>query len=96
MTEITPEIVKKIERLARLRSDDAQTKKYAEQINSIVHWVEQLQEVDTENVPPLPSPVDISLPQRADEVNDGNCQDKVLANAPETLEGFYVVPKVVE
>ena len=58
--------------------------------------VEQLAEVDTDNVEPLPSPVNITARLREDVKNDGDCAEKVLSNAPETTQGFYVVPKVVE
>lgn len=83
-------------RLARIKMTDAELEEVALKLNNIIGWVEQLDEVDTDNVEPLPSPVDIPLKMRKDEVTDGGCQDDILANAPETLEGFFVVPKVVE
>jgi aspartyl-tRNA(Asn)/glutamyl-tRNA(Gln) amidotransferase subunit C len=58
--------------------------------------VEQLDEVTTDDVPPMASVVDVELPWRDDEVTDGDCRDKVLANAPEKVEGFFAVPKVLE
>jgi aspartyl-tRNA(Asn)/glutamyl-tRNA(Gln) amidotransferase subunit C len=66
------------------------------QVGGIMKWIEQLGEVNTDNVVPLPSPIDVNLRLRPDVVDDGNAQGPVLANAPESLEGFYVVPKVVE
>lgn len=86
----------KIARLARIRLDDAQTESFAGELSGILNWVEQLGEVDTENVTPLANVNAMQLKRRKDEVTDGGCQDKVLANAPETTEGFFVVPKVVE
>ncbi len=88
--------VRKVASLARLKVTDEEVATRATQLSNILGFVEQLGEVNTDNVEPLPSPVDISLRLRADEVNDGACADKVLANAPEELEDFYVVPKVVE
>jgi aspartyl-tRNA(Asn)/glutamyl-tRNA(Gln) amidotransferase subunit C len=44
----------------------------------------------------MSSVVKVDLPRRKDEVTDGNCRDKVLANAPEPAHGFFTVPKVVE
>lgn len=85
-----------VARLARLHMTDEELEKYGTQINKILGFVEQLDEVDTSGVEPLPSPVDIALRLRKDEVTDGGCADDVLANAPESLEGFFVVPKVVE
>jgi len=88
--------VKKVAGLARLRLSDAEMEKYAGQLNNIMGFIDQLNEVNTDNVEPLPSPVDMDLPLREDKVMDGDCADAVLANAPESVEGFYVVPKVVE
>ena len=53
-------------------------------------------EVDTDNVDPLPSPVDIDLKRRTDEISDGGYQEDIIKNCPESLEGYIVVPKVVE
>ena len=88
--------VAKVASLARLKMSDEELNKYAPQLSNIIGFVEQLAEVDTENVEPLASVVDIALSLRSDDVTDGNIRDKVLANAPETLEDFFVVPKVVE
>jgi len=88
--------VRKVASLARLRMNDEKLDFYAGKLSTIMKFVEQLDEVNTDNVTPLPSPVDIPLGLRPDVVNDGNCQEAVLANAPEAVEGFYVVPKVVE
>jgi aspartyl-tRNA(Asn)/glutamyl-tRNA(Gln) amidotransferase subunit C len=88
--------VRKVASLARLRISESDLEKYGNQLNKIIGFVEQLNEVKTDGVEPLPSPVDIALPLRKDAVTDGNCQDAVLSNAPEAVEGFYVVPKVVE
>ena len=88
--------VKKVATLARIAVTDADLEKYTPQLAGMIKWVEQLSEVNTDNVAPLASVVNISLPLRADVVNDGNQQESVLANAPESLEGFFVVPKVVE
>ena len=88
--------VAKVARLARIKMTEDELDQYGPQLNKIIEFVEQLEEVDTESVEPLPSPVDIALKLREDVVNDGGYQDKVLANSPENLEGFYVVPKVVE
>jgi aspartyl-tRNA(Asn)/glutamyl-tRNA(Gln) amidotransferase subunit C len=88
--------VAKVARLARIRVTDEELDKYAPQLANIMKFVEQLGEVDTANVEPLASVVNINLTLREDKVTDGGIQDAVLANAPEALEGFFVVPKVVE
>lgn len=88
--------VAKVASLARLKMSDEELEKYGPQLSNIIQFVEQLEEVDTDNVEPLASVVDITLRLREDEVTDGGVQQEVLANAPDTLEGFFVVPKVVE
>ncbi len=93
---ITKDDVKKVARLARIEIKDDRLEPMAQELNGILKWVEQLSEVDTENVEPVRSVVNIPLELRADEITDGDCADKVLANAPEETQGFFVVPKVVE
>jgi len=88
--------VEKVARLARLKITDEEATRYGTQLSNIINFVEQLKEVDTDNVEPLASVVDIKLRLREDVVTDGGIQADVIANAPESLEGFFVVPKVVE
>ena len=88
--------VKKIATLARLSVPEAEQDKYAAQLGGILKWVEQLNEVDTANVAPLASVVNTPLSLRPDAVTDGDIQPDILANAPEALEGFFVVPTVGE
>lgn len=88
--------VEKVARLSRLKFTPAQQEKILPQLTNIIGFVEQLNEVDTDNVEPLANVVDIALPLRDDVVNDGGYPDQILANAPEQAEGFFVVPKVVE
>ena len=88
--------VKKVANLARLKITDEEAAKYGPTLSNIINFVEQLAEVNTDNVEPLASVVDITLRLREDEVTDGGYPKEILANAPETLEGFFVVPKVVE
>ncbi|MCB1531417.1 MAG: Asp-tRNA(Asn)/Glu-tRNA(Gln) amidotransferase subunit GatC [Alphaproteobacteria bacterium] len=96
MSELSKDDVKKIARLARLKMEDDELERRAESINGILQWMEQLNEVDTDNVEPLRNVADIELALREDVMNDGGYPDKVLSNAPEETQGFYVVPKVVE
>lgn len=93
---LDPKEVRKVANLARLDITDEQIAKYGPQLDNIINFVEQLSEVNTDNVEPLASVVDIALRLREDEVTDGGYPKEVLANAPEELEGFFVVPKVIE
>ncbi len=88
--------VAKIARLARIHVAEEKREALASELSNILGWVEQLGEVDTDNVAPMTSVVDVRLPERDDVITDGDCRDDVLANAPETDAGFFVVPKVVE
>jgi aspartyl-tRNA(Asn)/glutamyl-tRNA(Gln) amidotransferase subunit C len=88
--------VKKVATLARLDMNDAELEAVRTKLGSIMKFVEQLGEVNTDNVEPLSNVVDIKLRLREDAVTDGGEQEKILANAPEAMEGFFVVPKVVE
>ena len=88
--------VKKVATLARLEMQDRELEAVRVKLGNIMKFIEQLGEVNTDNVEPLANVVDIKLRLREDVVNDGNIQEKVLANAPETMEGFFVVSKVVE
>ena len=88
--------VSKIARLARIRVPDADLESMVDELTNILSWVEQLNEVDTVDVPPMTSVVEMQLPQREDVVTDGGYPDKVLGNAPRTQERFFTVPKVVE
>jgi len=88
--------VRRIARLARVKLKDEEVAPLANELNSILHWIEQLNAVDTSSVAPLASTVDAKLPWRKDAVTDGGHPEKILANAPERAQGFFAVPKVVE
>lgn len=88
--------VQKVAKLARLAITEDEAEKLVPELGGILNWVEQLGEVNTDNVEPLANVANIELRLRADEITDGGIQDNILANAPETMEGFFVVPKVVE
>jgi aspartyl-tRNA(Asn)/glutamyl-tRNA(Gln) amidotransferase subunit C len=82
--------------LARIRVPEEDLDALARELDQILHWVEQLGEVDTSAVSPMSGVGRAQLPRRADRVSDGGCRDAVLANAPEAAGGFFAVPKVVE
>lgn len=88
--------VAKIARLARLKVPEEALEPMAGELNNILDFVEQLKEVDTADVPPMTSAVAMRMRMRKDEVTDGGMRDDVLANAPEAMNGFFAVPKVVE
>jgi aspartyl-tRNA(Asn)/glutamyl-tRNA(Gln) amidotransferase subunit C len=93
---VTADDVRRIARLARIAEPTDRVEILVGELNGILDWIEQLNEVDVEGVEPMTTPVKFALPQRTDEITDGNVRDKVLANAPKSEEGFFVVPKAVE
>ena len=88
--------VARIARLARIHVPEERQQTLASELNGILAWIEELNEVETDKVEPLASVTGHSLPRRDDVVTDGDRVDEVLANVPETAGGFFVVPKVVE
>ena len=94
--KIDKNTINKIARLSRIKLDDKESEDYIKDLNSILDWVEQLNEVNTENVEPLSSISSSILPKREDVSKDTNSSDEILENAPDKLEGFFAVPKVVE
>lgn len=88
--------VRHIARLARIKVTDEEAKNLETELSAILTWVEQLGEVDTRNVAPLTSVVEMSMKKREDQVSDGDYADDIIANAPEVADHFFVVPKVVE
>ena len=88
--------VARIARLARINVPEDRQEQLVGELNGILDWIAELDEVDTGAVEPLASVTGHGLPRRTDEVTDGNRVEEVLANVPETAGGFFVVPKVVE
>ena len=94
--KIDKNTINKIARLSRIKLDDKESEDYINDLNSILNWVEQLNEVNTENVEPLSNISSSILPKREDISKDTNSSEEILENAPDKLEGFFAVPKVVE
>ena len=88
--------VRRVARLARIREPEERLESLASELSGIMGWIEQLGEVDVEGVAPMTSAVHAVLPMREDVVADGGDAARVLSNAPKSVDGFYVVPKVVE
>ncbi|WP_293576975.1 Asp-tRNA(Asn)/Glu-tRNA(Gln) amidotransferase subunit GatC [Phaeobacter sp.] len=86
----------KVAKLARIKVEEEALPALANEFNTILGFIEQLNEVDVDGVEPMTSVTPQRLKRRVDEVTDGNQQDKILTNAPDAREGFFAVPKVVE
>jgi aspartyl-tRNA(Asn)/glutamyl-tRNA(Gln) amidotransferase subunit C len=88
--------VRRIGRLARIKLAEGEAEHLVGELNGILDWVAQLDEVDTTNVAPMTSVIPMALRRREDAITDGNKVADVTANAPLSEDGFFVVPKVVE
>ena len=88
--------VKKVASLARIAIGDAEAERLAPELNNILGWIEQLNEVDTSSVEPMTAVIPNKLRLREDVVTEGDARAAVLANAPQGEHGFFTVPKVVE
>ena len=86
----------KIAKLCRVRIEEHEIEELSSQLSSILDWVEQLNEVNTDNVEPLSNVSTAKLPLRKDKENSEDKSKEILTNAPEKLENYFVVPKVVE
>jgi len=96
LMSVDQDTVRRIARLARIAVRDDELPALAGELNSILDWVEQLGEVDTNDVEPMTSAVAVTMKMREDVITSGNHQKDVTANAPQSEDGFYVVPRVVE
>ena len=90
------EAVKRIATLARLKLSEERIGPMQQDLNHILDFIDQLNEVNAANVEPMAGVNTPSMPFRKDIVNDGGQVEKVLANAPEVAVNMFVVPKVVE
>ena len=88
--------VTKIAKLSRIKIEDSEKAHYAEEISSILDWIDMLQEVDTEGVEGLASVANQELPMREDKVTDGGYAQEAISNAPTSEHDCFVVPKVVD
>ena len=93
---LTPEEVKKIAFLARLSIEEEHINHYSQDLSGILHLVEQMNAADTDNVEPMAHPQDAVQRLRDDVVTEINQREKLMANAPLTENGLFLVPKVLD
>lgn len=90
------EKVKNIAFLARVNVPEQELDKLSDELSSIIGFVEQLNEVDTEGVEPMTSVAEMTLRQREDKKTDGGYPEHIVKNAPDSEDNYFLVPKVVE
>ena len=93
---VDAETVRRIAHLARIAVPENEIEHLQGELNAILAFVEQLQEVNVAGVEPMTSVTPMEMKKRADVVNDGEIADDIVSNAPETMNHFFLVPKVVE
>lgn len=93
---IDNETVKRVAFLSRLRVENDKIEATKEEFNKILTWIEELNEINTDNVEPLIAVNDMPLRMRKDEVIAGHCREDILKNAPAAEYDYFAVPKVVE
>jgi aspartyl-tRNA(Asn)/glutamyl-tRNA(Gln) amidotransferase subunit C len=90
------ETVRRIARLARIAVTDDDVPHLQGELNAILSFVEQLNEVDVRGIEPMTSVTPMAMKKRQDGVTDGGYPELVVRNAPATDDNFFLVPKVVE
>lgn len=93
---VEKETVRRIARLARIGISEAELGPMAKELNAILAFVEALGQIDTTDVAPLTSVVEATLKKRSDTVVEGDDPDNITRNAPERIDSYFAVPKVVE
>ncbi|UNE53395.1 Asp-tRNA(Asn)/Glu-tRNA(Gln) amidotransferase subunit GatC [Bartonella machadoae] len=93
---VDQETVKRVAHLARIAVHDDETERMTKELNVILGFVKQLNEVDVSSVEPLTSVMPMALRMREDDITDGNIAADIVANAPVTEDNFFLVSKIVE
>ena len=88
--------VRRIAHLARIAVKDDEVEHLQGELNAMLAFVEQLQEVDVAGVEPMTSVTPMAMKKREDVVTDGGIAEDIVKNAPATEDHFFLVPKVVE
>jgi aspartyl-tRNA(Asn)/glutamyl-tRNA(Gln) amidotransferase subunit C len=94
--KVDRKVVETVADLSRLKLDEPDVAEYIESMSRILDLVEQMQEIDTSGVSPMAHPLEATQRMREDVVTEHNLRDEYQAVAPETAEGLYLVPRVVE
>ena len=88
--------VEQVAHLARLAISESDIEPIGEELASILDLVEQMNSVDTTNIEPMAHPMDACQRLRADEVTESNQRDLLQSCTADTLDGLYIVPKVID
>jgi aspartyl-tRNA(Asn)/glutamyl-tRNA(Gln) amidotransferase subunit C len=93
---VDADTVRRIAHLARIAVTEAEVPHLQGELNAMLAFVEQLSEVNIDGVEPMTSVMPMEMKKRQDVVNDGEIADDIVKNAPDAMNHFFLVPKVVE
>ena len=88
--------IKHISKLSRISLSEKKANKLKEDLDSILKFIETLNELDTKKTLPMTSVSESKLQLRNDEIKSKNIREKILKNSPEDNKDYFVVPKVIE
>lgn len=92
---ITTKDVNNISKLANIKLSDSEVEFIAGELDSIMHWIDQLKNLDVSDVD-LHESSEMILPERNDEVTESSNVEAILSNAPDKVESWFAVPKIIE
>lgn len=93
--KITKEQVEYVAGLAQLELSEEEKETFTHQLDSILSYMDKLNELDTENIEPTSHVLPIHNVFREDEVKPSLPLEEALANAPDPKDGFFRVPRVI-
>ena len=94
--QITPDLIKYLEKLARITLSEDEEKKVGNELQDILTYIDMLNELDTDGVEAMSHCFPVTNVMREDEVAPSMLPDEIVANAPESQDGYFVVPKTVD
>ena len=94
--QITPDLIKYLETLARITLNEEEEKKVGSELQDILTYIDMLNELDTDGVEAMSHCFPVTNVMREDEVHPSMTPEEITANAPESYEGCFVVPKTVD
>ena len=95
MSKITKDEVKKVAQLARLELNDTEINNHAEQLEKILGYIEQLEKIDTDNVPCTTRAIEVINVFRKDEKKNSDCTEELLELGPSREDKYFKVPKII-
>ena len=95
MTKITNQEVKKVANLARLELNEDEIKNHAEQLEKILEYINQLEKINTDNVPSTTRAIEVTNVFRKDEKKNSDCINELLELGPSREDQYFKVPKII-